>query len=123
MYGLGYKIRTARKAKRYTQEQLAKKIGKSRAIISSYECDMKTPSGETLIELAAALDVSLDYLTGIASKQTVVVDTLTEGQIESVIQLVTEYREGRRFPGFTPHQQRILNRIMDEFGKLPKGKE
>ncbi len=123
MHGLGQKIYMARKIKKYSQAQLAEKIGKSRAVISAYENDLKTPSGETLIDLSVVLDISLDYLVGFVNRRSIVVEGLSEQQIETLIQLVTEYREGKRYPGFTAHQKQILNDIMGEFGKLPKGRE
>lgn len=39
MHGLGQKIYMARKIKKYSQAQLAEKIGKSRAVVSAYEND------------------------------------------------------------------------------------
>ena len=123
MHGLGQKIYMARKIKKYSQAQLAEKIGKSRAVISAYENDLKTPSGETLIDLSVVLDISLDYLVGFVNRRSIVVEGLSEQQIETLIQLVTEDREGKRYPGFTAHQKQILNDIMGEFGKLPKGRE
>lgn len=68
MHGLGQKIYMARKIKKYSQAQLAEKIGKSRAVVSAYENDLKTPSGETLIDLAVVLDISLDYLVGFVNR-------------------------------------------------------
>ena len=73
MHGLGQKIYMARKVKKYSQAQLAEKIGKSRAVVSAYENDLKTPSGETLIDLAVVLDISLDYLVGFVNRRSVVV--------------------------------------------------
>lgn len=123
MHGLGQKIYMARKIKKYSQAQLAEKIGKSRAVVSAYENDLKTPSGETLIDLAVVLDISLDYLVGFVNRRSIVVEGLSEQQIETVAGLVTEYRDGKRYPGFTARQKQLPTDIMGEFGKLPKGRE
>lgn len=47
-----------------TQEELAKKVGVSRATIAGYETKGKEPPYETLTKLAKTLDCSIDYLLG-----------------------------------------------------------
>lgn len=60
---MGYKIKELRKAKKMSQEELAKKSGVSRTIISFLEngkC-VETKTG-TLQRIAEALDVTLAFL-------------------------------------------------------------
>lgn len=60
----GDRITVLRKKKKFTPEQLAKLIGVKTDTIDRYENDLDKPSMEKLIELANALNVSLDFLTG-----------------------------------------------------------
>jgi len=59
----GQRVRFARdRIKGWQSKELASKINISPAMLSKIEHDQKSPSMETLIALAAALDVSIDWL-------------------------------------------------------------
>lgn len=60
----GDRLAFRRKSKRLTQEELAVKINLTKAAVSNYENGHSTPSNETLVALADALDVDTDYLLG-----------------------------------------------------------
>lgn len=61
---IGERLRDARKAMKMTQEDLAKKIGVKRAVISKYETGLISPSADTLQKIANVLNVSVaDLLT------------------------------------------------------------
>ncbi len=62
MYIYNFKMKEIRKTKGITQESLAKSIGSSQAKISNYERGEIPPTLDKLVEIAAALDVSLDEL-------------------------------------------------------------
>lgn len=59
---LGEKIKELRMQKMYSQGEIAKELGVSRAMISYIENDEKIPSVAMLKRLAKLLEVSLDYL-------------------------------------------------------------
>lgn len=59
---LGDRIRELRLRKAWSQEALASRVGVRQKQISSYERGANMPSGEILIALAKAFEVSLDYL-------------------------------------------------------------
>lgn len=59
----------ARNIKGLTQAALAKKIGYLPSIISHFEAGRRAPSFHNMIKLANALNVSIDYLTGIKNKE------------------------------------------------------
>lgn len=61
---LGDRISKWRKQKKLTQEELAKKANVTKAAVSNYENGHSTPSNDTLVAIADALDVSTDYLLG-----------------------------------------------------------
>lgn len=60
----GDRVASQRKNKKLTQEELAVKINLTKAAVSNYENGHSTPSNETLVALADALDVDTDYLLG-----------------------------------------------------------
>lgn len=60
----GDRLASQRKSKRLTQEELAVKINLTKAAVSNYENGHSTPSNETLVAIADALDVDTDYLLG-----------------------------------------------------------
>lgn len=64
MLNIGSKITELRKAKNWSQEDLAKEIGSSRVMIGKYERNDNAPSIEVLLKMAKAFDVTVDYLIG-----------------------------------------------------------
>lgn len=64
MLNIGSKLIELRKAKNWSQEDLAKEVGSSRVMIGKYERNDNAPSIEVLLKLANAFDVSVDYLIG-----------------------------------------------------------
>lgn len=60
----GYRIATLRDKQGWTQEELAKRLGISRAALSHYEKNRREPDYETLTKLADLFRVSIDYLVG-----------------------------------------------------------
>ena len=64
---IGIKIKNLRKSRKLTQEDFADKIGVSRSTLSCYEIGQRTPSINTLHEIAEIFGVGLDYF-GIATK-------------------------------------------------------
>lgn len=64
MISIGERITQLRKAKNWSQNELAKEIGSSRVIVGKYERGDNSPSVEVIVKLAKAFDVSVDYLLG-----------------------------------------------------------
>ncbi|WP_312315103.1 helix-turn-helix domain-containing protein [Empedobacter brevis] len=61
-----------------SQEELAKKIGVHAPIIGRYEREEVKPSIEMAVKIAQALEVSLDFLTGLSDVE---LDKATTGII------------------------------------------
>jgi transcriptional regulator with XRE-family HTH domain len=62
---IGERIRELRLSKQnYTQIKLAKDAGLTPAAISQYESNVRKPNADALQKIAAALNVSADYLLG-----------------------------------------------------------
>lgn len=60
----GKRLTEVRKEKKFSQDELGKKVGVHGAVIGRYERDEVKPSIEMATQLAEALEVSLDYLVG-----------------------------------------------------------
>lgn len=63
---IGYKLKTLRKGQKMTQQYVADKVGVTRATLSNYEIDRRTPDLKTLRKLAECYGVGLDYF-GVAT--------------------------------------------------------
>ncbi len=71
---------TACKANGFTPSGLIKKLGLSNSLVTTWK--KRPPNGETLLTLADALDVSVDYLLGREKPQMPEVDPTTKVLIE-----------------------------------------
>lgn len=58
---IGNKLKTLRKSQRLTQQAVADRIGITRATISNYEINRRTPSLKELQKMADFFGVGLDY--------------------------------------------------------------
>lgn len=65
----GQRLIQIRKAKGLTQLELGKRIGVSQRIIHHYENKAEYPPTQKLIDLAMALDLSLDELLGLSKSE------------------------------------------------------
>ena len=65
----GDRLILARKKRKVSQDELAKKLGVHAPIIGRYERNEVKPSIEVAANIAQALGVSLDYLTGISDQE------------------------------------------------------
>ncbi len=61
----GQRLAKIRKAKDYTQVELADKLGIIQVMVSDYERDKLRPYHEMIVRLANALDMSTDELLGV----------------------------------------------------------
>lgn len=57
-------LKSLRKGKRVSQEQLGNNLGFGKNTISQYETGIREPNLDTLIKLADYFNVSVDYLIG-----------------------------------------------------------
>lgn len=64
MSTIGERITNLRRAKNWSQDELAKLIDSSRVMIGKYERSDNLPSIEVIIKLARAFEVSIDFLVG-----------------------------------------------------------
>lgn len=67
MNNIGERLRAMRKEKGLTQAELADRLGISFVGVSQWESGKRNPKKETLMRLAAVLDVPVSYLAGTAT--------------------------------------------------------
>lgn len=90
---IGQKIKQLRKQRGISQIALAKTLGVSKSVVSSYENEIHMPPYDVLIRIALLFGVSTDYLLGVPSYQSINVEGLTNTQIEAITLIVNELRE------------------------------
>jgi len=90
----GKKLKELRKNQKITQQQLGEAVNVTKVSICCYENGTRTPSVETVIDLARFFNVSLDYLMGM--NQYIVSDTDSSYGVkasEEEIALIKELRK------------------------------
>lgn len=87
----GERITTTRKKLKWSQDELAKKVGTSAPIIGRYERNEIKPSIETAKNIADALSVTLDYLLGGSSNA--VLDKELLKRLEDIESLTKEDKD------------------------------
>ena len=116
MIDLGLRIKELREKVGWSQEDLGRKVNKSKSTISLYENGGLVPPGDTLIEMASLFNVSLDYLVGIDKNEMVSIDKLTEHQKAMINTLIVELQDATKSKsGLSPRQQDILCSLIKEF--------
>lgn len=106
---LNIRLKQLRNERKITQSELGRKVNVTKSSISGYENGTRTPDTETLLDLANALDVSVDYLLGRTDYRIPItnskdaIDTLDE-----INNLLEDYEiEGSGF--FDPSSWKIMN--------------
>ena len=89
MYDLGYRIKSIRTQRGMAQNELAKRINKSKSAVCGYESDAQVPPPEVLVSIASVLNVSLDYLVGFEMEEPISVANLNNQQ-KKIINLILE---------------------------------
>lgn len=95
----GERITLIRKQLKWSQEDLAKKVGTSAPIIGRYKRDEIKPSIEVAAKMAELLNVSLDYLVGKT-------DVLPDNKI---MNRITEIQK------LSPDEQKTVFSLLDAF--------
>lgn len=118
MFDFGLRIRELRKKHNMSQEDLGRKVDRSKSVISSYENNIKIPPVDILTQMAVIFNVSLDYLVGIDKNEMLSVEGLNEHQKSLIQQILHELKDNRKVGvGLSKRQQDILNGLMIEFSR------
>lgn len=93
MVNIGERLRVLRNERNITQTELSKRIGVSKAMISSYELEQRQPSYAVLVKLAAYFSVSTDFLLGLEKGRTISIDGLCKDEIEVIVKMIDVLRK------------------------------
>ncbi len=101
---LGQRIARIRKARGFTQKELADRVGIIQVLVSDYERDKLRLSAEMAVRFAGALEVTADELLGIAE---------LKGNGKKLSRKILRRLE--QIDALRPHQQAILLKTIDTF--------
>ncbi len=87
IYDKGLRLRALREKRRLTRQAAADRLGVTRATVSAYETNTRTPSVDMLIKLAVLYHSSVDYILGLENRANNFID-LQDSQQETVIKLI-----------------------------------
>lgn len=88
MVDFGNKLKTLRLQNKLTQEQLAKKLGVTKSVISAYEVGSRMPSYDILISIAQIFKVTTDFLLGLEHRFDIDLSGLTDDEISALLNLI-----------------------------------
>lgn len=117
-FDFGERLRQLREQHNLSQEEMGRRVGRSKPVISNYENNLKKPTLDVLIDIAALYNVSLDYLIGFEKKEMISIEGLSNTQKEIVHHLLCEFKDkNQQAIGLNEHQQSILCLLIKEFSK------
>ena len=93
MVDFGNRLKTLRLKKNMTQEQLARKLGLTKSVISAYETELRQPSYDVLIHIAKIYNVTTDYLLGIERKDKIDLSGLSPEESDAIYNLIKVMRK------------------------------
>lgn len=93
MVDFGKKLKQLRTEAGLTQADLAKKLNVTKAVVSYYELQERTPSPDVLAKLAIIFHVSADYLLGIDYRKMIDVTDLTEDDMHLLLVMMETLRK------------------------------
>ena len=82
---MGQKIRQLRSQRNISQIALAKQLGVSKSVISSYENEIHYPPYDVLLQMARLFGVSTDYLLGATGNRMINVDGSNQPHLVSFL--------------------------------------
>ena len=93
MVDFGNTLKRLRRKNDMTQEQLSRRLGLTKSVISAYETGMRMPSYDVLIAIARIFKVTTDFLLGVEQKQEVDFSGLTEAEKAAILNLINAIQE------------------------------
>lgn len=116
MFDFGSRIQQLRVNHNMSQEDLGRRLNRSKSVICGYENNVRVPPLDVLVNIAVIFNVSLDYLVGIDKNEMVSISGLNDVQKKLVYSLICELQsKSTDCLGLTNSQQEIINQIMVEF--------
>lgn len=119
MYDFGETLRRLRKYKNLTQKRLAEKLDVTEGTISKYESNQVYPPFETLRSIAVILNVSMDELCGLPTRDCNSFSGLSDEQIKIMNMLTEAFRCQNMHVQKNMYKEQflILSQIANQFSK------
>lgn len=96
MVDFGKKLKMLRKENGMTQQELAKRLGISKSLISYYELSERSPSPEILAKIAYFFHTTTDYLLDVKQDRTIDVSGLNDKEIAAITNLIELLKAGKK---------------------------
>lgn len=90
---IGKRVKKLRTKYKFTQTELAKKVGVTKSTIAAYENDSRQPSYEVLIKMSEVFKVSIDSLLLNRSESIIDVSGLSPEQIDLLENIIFYFRK------------------------------
>ena len=88
MVDFSVRLKQLRKDKHLTQAQVAKRIGVTASMVSSYETDIRLPSFDVMVRIADLFGVTVDFLLCREDKRFIDISQLSEEEAAVVCNMV-----------------------------------
>lgn len=85
---VGEKIRQLRASANMSQAELARRLDVTRSSVNAWEIGLSSPTTQYIVALAKIFHVSADYLLGLSTNRSFIMDDYTEEQIELIYKLL-----------------------------------
>ena len=99
MVDFSQRLKKVRMDRHLTRAQVARKIGVTASMVSSYETDIRLPSYDVMIRIADLFGVSVDYLLGRDSQRLLDISHLTDEEATVVCGMVSLLERKKEEPG------------------------
>ena len=96
MVDFGKKLKKLRTDAGLTQAELAKRMNITKAVVSYYELQERTPSPDVLIKIANIFRVTTDYLLGIDHRKMIDVSDLSDDDMHLLLITIETLRKKNR---------------------------
>ena len=93
MVDFSVRLKQLRIDKHLTQAQVAKRIGVTASMVSSYETDIRLPSFDVMVRIADLFGVTIDYLLCREDKRFIDISQLSdeEGVVKETVKMICGY--------------------------------
>ena len=112
---IGSRIKELRNQYKYTQTELAEKVGVTKSTIAAYENNSRQPSYEVLIKMADVFNVSTDSLLLDRKESKIDISGLNPSQISILESLVSYFRKSELLEAFYGNDQIDVEGLMKKY--------
>ena len=115
---IGKKIKELKNKYKFTQTELANKVGVTKSTIAAYENDTRLPSYDVLIKMANVFKVSIDSMLLDRTEVTLDAHGLNVQQVEILEILIAYFRKSNYvedfFLDFSPDLRKQIDEYIDK---------